>query len=65
MIKKDIIEPSSSDWVVEPQLVCKEDGTFHFCIVFRTLNKIMKHDLYMFPYIDNLLDQVGKSRYFM
>ena len=64
MLEKDIIESSSSDWVAEPHLVCKDDGTFRFCIDFRTSNKIMKHDLYPLPRIDNLLDQVGKSRYF-
>ena len=64
MLEKDIIEPSSSDWISEPHLVRKDDGTFRFCIDFRPLNKITKHDLYPLPRIDELLDQVGKSRYF-
>ena len=64
MLEKDIIESSSSDWVSEPHLVRKDDGTFRFCIDFRPLNKITKHDLYPLPRIDDLLDQVGKSRYF-
>ena len=64
MLDKDIIEPSSSDWVSEPHLVRKDDGTFRFCIDFRPLNKVTKHDLYPLPRIDDLLDQVGKSKYF-
>ena len=64
MLEKDIIESSSSDWISEPHLVRKDDGTFRFCIDFRPLNKITKHDLYPLPRIHDLLDQVGKSRYF-
>ena len=64
MLSKDIIEPSSSDWVSEPHLVRKDDGTFRFCIDFRPLYKITKHDLYPLPCVDDLLDQFGKSKYF-
>ena len=64
MLQKDIIEPSSSEWVSEPHLVRKDDGTFRFCIDFRLLNKITKHDRYPLPRIDDLIDQLGKSRYF-
>ena len=56
MLRKDIIEPSSSDWVSLRHLVQKEDGTFGFCIDFRPLNKIVKHDLYPLPHIGDLLD---------
>mgnify|MGYP000226312143 FL=1 len=64
MLNKDIIELSSSDWVLEPHLVRKDNGTFLFCIDFHPLNKITKHDMYPFPRMDDLLDQVGKSKYF-
>ena len=64
MLEKDIIEPSTSEWVSEPHLVRKEDGSFRFCIDFRQLNKVTKHDRYPLPRIDDLLDQLGHSRYF-
>ena len=64
MLEKDIIESSSSDWISKLHLVHKDDGTFRFCIDFRPLNKITKHDLYPLSRIDELWDQVGKSRYF-
>ena len=38
--------------------------TVHFCIDFRPLNKVTIHDLYPLPRVDNLLDQLGGSRYF-
>ena len=64
MLEKDIIEPSTSEWVSEPHLVRKEDESFRFCIDFRQLKKVTKHDRYPLPRIDDLLDQLGHSRYF-
>ena len=64
MLTKGIIIPSTIDWVSEPHLVKKDDGTFRFCIDFRPLNKVTIHDLYPLPRVDDLLDQLGGSRYF-
>ena len=64
MLVKGIITPSHSEWVSEPHLVKKDDGTYCFCIDFRPLNRVTTHDKYPLPRIDDLLDQLGKSRYF-
>ena len=64
MLEKEIIEPSISEWVLELHLVCKEDRSFRFCIMFRQLNKATEHDRYPLPRIDDLHDQLGNSRYF-
>ena len=64
MLQKDIIEPSSNVWVSKTHLVRKDDGTFRFCIDLWSLNKITKHDSYPLPCIDDLIDQLGKSKYF-
>ncbi|MCO5611534.1 hypothetical protein L7F22_065787 [Adiantum nelumboides] len=64
MLQKGIIEPSKSDWISEPHLVKKDDGSYRFCIDFRPLNKVTVHDLYPLPQLDDLLDQLGKSHYF-
>ena len=64
MLTKVIIIPSTSDWVSEPHLVKKDDGTFRFYIDFRPLNKVTIHDLYPLPRVDDLLDQLKGSGYF-
>ncbi|MCO5584054.1 hypothetical protein L7F22_037976 [Adiantum nelumboides] len=65
MLLKGIIRPSNNEWVSEPHLVLqKDDGSYRFCIDFWPLNKITIHDRYPLPRVDDLLDQLGKSRYF-
>ncbi|MCO5574434.1 hypothetical protein L7F22_028219 [Adiantum nelumboides] len=64
MLAKGVIKPSYSDWALEPHLVKKDDGSYRFCIDFQPLNKVTMHDLYPLPRLDDLLDQLGKSRYF-
>ena len=64
LLTKAIIIPSTSDWVSECHLVKKDDGTFRFCIDFRPFNKVTIHELYPLPRVDDLLDQLGGSRYF-
>ena len=45
-------------------LVRKKDGSLRFCIDYRPLNAVTKPDLFPLPRIDDLLDQIGKSRFF-
>ena len=44
MLHNNIIKPSESDWVSEPHLVRKDDGSYRFCIDFRLLNQVTVHD---------------------
>ena len=42
----------------------QKDGTLRFCVDYRELNKITKRDTFPLPRVDDLLDQLGNSRYF-
>ena len=64
IFQKGIISPSRSEWVSEPHMVKEDDGTYWFCVDFRKLNQVTIHDLDPLPRIDDLLDQLGCSRYF-
>ena len=45
-------------------MVRKKDGTHQFCVDYRDLNAVTKADKFLLPRIDDLLDQLGKLRYF-
>ena len=64
MQQQGIISPSSSPWASPVVLVRKKDGTLRFCIDFRQLNAVTKADVFPLPRIDDLLDQLGKSKFF-
>lgn len=64
MLKKGIVQPSTSAWASPIVLVPKRDGTLRFCVDYRKLNAMTKKDVYPLPRIDDILDTLGNSRYF-
>ena len=64
MQKNNVIKPSESPWASPVVLVRKRDGTLRFCVDYRALNSVTKPDVFPLPRIHDLLDQLGKSRYF-
>lgn len=64
MQENGVIIPSKSPWASPVVLVRKQDGTHRFCVDYRALNSVTKPDSFPLPRIDELLDQLGKSKYF-
>ena len=64
MQKNGVISPSKSPWASPVVLVRKRDGTHRFCVDYRELNSVTKSDSFPLPRIDELLDQLGESKYF-
>ena len=63
MQEDGVIQPSSSPWASPMVMVRKKDGSFRFCIDYRQLNEVTKLDTYPLPRVDDLLDQLGESRF--
>ena len=64
MQEAGIIEPSSSPWSSPVVMVRKKDGSLRFCVDYRELNKVTRKDTYPLPRVDDLLDQIGQSKFF-
>ncbi len=64
MQETGVVEPSSSPWSSPIVLVRKKNGSLRFCVDYRELNSVTKADTFPLPRIDDLLDQLGESKYF-
>ena len=64
MQEAGVIQPSTSPWSSPVVMVRKKDGTQRFCVDYRALNAVTRVDTFPLPRIDDLLDQLGNSRFF-
>lgn len=64
MLAAGWIEPSSSPFGAPVLFVKKKDGSLRLVIDYRALNKVTIKNRYPLPRIDDLLDCVGKAKYF-
>ena len=64
MQEQGVIQPSSSPWASPVVLVHKKDGSLSFCIDYRDLNSVTKSDIFPLPRVDDMLDELGRSKFF-
>ncbi|KDR23651.1 Retrovirus-related Pol polyprotein from transposon 17.6, partial [Zootermopsis nevadensis] len=69
MLEDDIVTTSKSEWnfpllVIPKKLDASGKRKFRICIDFRKLNEITIGDSYPLPNIQDILDKIGKARYF-
>ena len=64
ILKQQVVKPSSSAWASPVVLVPKKDGNLRFCVDYRKINTVTKKDVYPLPRVDDILDTLGKAKYF-
>ena len=64
MQEDGIIQPSNSPWASPIVLVKKKDGGLRICVDYRALNSVTKADCFPLPRIADMLDRLGRSRFF-
>lgn len=63
MLRLGVVEPSKSPWSSPVLLVPKSDGTYRFCVDYRSLNAVTKKDAYPIPYVSSILDRLRNAKY--
>ena len=64
MLEKGWIHPSVSPYGAPLLFVCKKTGKLRMCIDYRALNRQTKLDIFPIPRIADLLDLLGRARFF-
>ena len=64
MLKKAVIQPSSSPWSAPVVLVKKKSGDLRLCVDYRQLNQVTRRDAFPLPRIDDLFDSLAGARFF-
>ena len=63
LLKAGFVRPSSSPWSSPVIPVPKKDGGVRLVVDYRAINKLTQVDRYPVPRLDELLAQVGKSKF--
>ena len=63
MLDSGVIQPSNSEWASPSVLIRKKDGSVHWCVDYRALNKVTQKDAYPLPLIEECLDSLSGVKF--
>ncbi len=58
------MRPSNSEYACRVTLPVKKDGSRRFCGDYRPLNAQTRRDMFPMPFVEDVIDQLGKSTWF-
>ena len=64
LLEQEKIRPSESPWGAPILFVPKKDGGLRMCVDYRWINKVTVKNRYPLPLPEELMDRVGKAKYF-
>ena len=64
MVNAGIAQPSTSSWALPIVVAMRKNGKKRLCVEYRKLNSIFKKDAYPLPRIDEMMDALGKAKWF-
>jgi deoxyuridine 5'-triphosphate nucleotidohydrolase len=64
MVDAGIAQPSTSPWASPIVVAMRKNGKKRLCVDYRKLNSVTKKDAYPLPRIDEMMDALGKAKWF-
>ena len=64
LLKRDVMEPSTSPWSAQVILASKKDGSYHYCVDFPRLNCATVKEHYPVPRVEDMIDTLAGVKLF-
>jgi len=63
LLKRDVIQPSTSPWSAHVVLASKKDGSYRYCVDFRKLNSVTAKEHYPIPRVEDMIGTLAGAKF--